>query len=77
VAEDRGPQELKGTPAPVTLYRIVRASGGGRRSGARVPTPLVGRDGELDHLRRRWERARSGEGQLVLIVASPASANLG
>ena len=27
---------LKGVPAPVALYRIVRASGGGRRGGARV-----------------------------------------
>ena len=33
VAEDRGAHELKGLPAPVTLYRIIRASGGGRRGG--------------------------------------------
>ena len=71
VAEDRGPHDLKGAPAPVTLYRIVRASGGGRRGGARAPTPLVGREEELDLLRRRWERARSGEGQLALIVGEP------
>ena len=71
VAEDRGPQELKGVPALVTLYRIVRASGGGRRGGARAPTPLVGREEELDLLKRRWERARSGEGQLALIVGEP------
>ena len=71
VAEDRGPQELKGVPALVTLYRIVRASGGGRRGGARAPTPLVGREEELDLLKRRWERARSGEGQLALVVGEP------
>ena len=35
VAEDRGAHELKGVPAPVTLYRIVRASGGRRTGGAR------------------------------------------
>ena len=29
VVEDKGAHELKGVPAPVTLYRIVRASGGG------------------------------------------------
>ena len=34
VAEDRGVRELKGVPAPVALYRIVRASGGGRRAVA-------------------------------------------
>jgi class 3 adenylate cyclase/tetratricopeptide (TPR) repeat protein len=71
VAEDRGLHELKGAPAPMTLYRIVRASGGGRRGGARAPTPLVGREEELDLLQRRWERARSGEGQLALIVGEP------
>ena len=38
VAEDRGAHELKGIPAPVTLYRIVRASGG-RRFGAPRPHP--------------------------------------
>jgi class 3 adenylate cyclase/tetratricopeptide (TPR) repeat protein len=71
VAEDRGPHELKGAPAPVVLYRIVRASGGGRRGGARALTPLVGRAEELDLLQRRWERARSGEGQLALVVGEP------
>ena len=71
VAEDRGQHELKGVSAPMTLYRIVRASGGGRRGGARVLTPLVGREEELDLLARRWERAHKGEGQLALIVGEP------
>ncbi len=71
VAEDKGAHELKGVPVPVALYRIVRASGGGRRGGARALTPLVGREEELDVLTRRWERARSGDGQLVLIVGEP------
>jgi class 3 adenylate cyclase/predicted negative regulator of RcsB-dependent stress response len=70
VAEDKGAHELKGVPAPETLYRIVRASGG-RRTGARTLTPLVGREEELDLLRRRWERARNGAGQLTLIVGDP------
>ena len=47
VAEDRGAHELKGVSEPVTLYRIVRASGGGRRSGARALTSFVGREEEL------------------------------
>jgi class 3 adenylate cyclase len=70
VAEDKGAHELKGVAAAVTLYRIVRASGG-RRAGARSLTPLVGREEELELLRRRWERARSGAGQLTLIVGEP------
>jgi len=71
VAEDRGAQTLKGAPGPTTLFRVVRASGAGRRGGARALTPLVGREEELEHLRRRWERARQGEGQLALIVGEP------
>jgi class 3 adenylate cyclase len=71
VAEERGSHDLKGVPEPLTLYRIVRASGGGRRAGQRHLTPLVGRDEEMAMLMRRWERARQGEGQLVMIVGEP------
>ncbi|MGB6540676.1 MAG: adenylate/guanylate cyclase domain-containing protein, partial [Xanthobacteraceae bacterium] len=68
VAEERGTHTLKGVPEPVALFRLVRASGGGRRSGARNLTPLIGRDDETAMLMRRWDRARQGDGQLVLIV---------
>ena len=71
VAEERGSHELKGVPEPVTLFRLVRASGGRRRSGQRHLTPLVGRDEEIAMLMRRWERARQGDGQLVLIIGEP------
>ena len=70
VAEDRGAHTLKGAPEPTTLFRIVRASGG-RRFGARALTALVGREEELEILRRRWERAAGGEGQFVQIVGEP------
>jgi tetratricopeptide (TPR) repeat protein len=71
VAEERGIHALKGVPEPTVLYRLVRASGGGRRSGQRQLTPLVGRDDEMTMLLRRWERARQGDGQLVMIVGEP------
>ena len=71
VAEERGSHALKGVREPVTLFRLVRASGGGRRSGGRNLSPLVGRDEETTMLMRRWERARQGDGQLVLIVGEP------
>src|SRR6202020_1392010 len=71
VAEDHGQHELKGVSAPTPLYRVVRASGGGRRGGARALTPLVGRGEELDLLTQPCERARKGEGQLALIVGAP------
>ena len=71
VAEECGSHQLKGMPEPVTMFRLVRASGGGRRAGQRHLTPLVGRDEEIAMLMRRWERARRGDGQLVLIVGEP------
>ena len=71
VAEERGTHTLKGVPEPTALFRLVRASGGGRRSGQRNLTPLVGRDDEMTMLLRRWERARLGDGQLVMIVGEP------
>jgi predicted ATPase/class 3 adenylate cyclase len=70
VVEEQGAHEIKGVSEPVQLFRIVRASGG-RRFGARALTPLVGREEELDLLRRRWERAAKGEGQFVQIVGEP------
>ena len=71
VAEERGSHELKGVLEPVMLFRLVRASGGGRRAGQRHLTPLLGRDEEIAILMRRWERAQQGDGQLVLIVGEP------
>ena len=71
VAEEQGARELRGVSEPVQLFRIVRASGGGRRGGARTLTPFVGREEELGVLARRWDRARAGEGQVVLIVGEP------
>jgi class 3 adenylate cyclase len=68
VVEERGTHELKGMPEPVMLYRLVRASGGGRSSGQRHLTPLVGREEEVAMLMRRWERAWRGDGQLVMIL---------
>src|SRR5215472_3598135 len=53
VAEERATHTLKGVPEPTALFRLVRASGGGRRSGVRQLTPLVGRDEEIAVLMRR------------------------
>jgi class 3 adenylate cyclase/predicted ATPase len=71
VAEDKGAHELQGVAEPVTLYRVVRASGGRQRAAPRALTSFVGRAEELALLARRWEPARAGEGQFVLIVGEP------
>jgi class 3 adenylate cyclase len=45
VAEEQGDRELKGVAEPVQLFRIVRASGGGRRGGARTDALCRSRGG--------------------------------
>ncbi len=71
IVEDKGAHELMGTPAPVTLYRILRISGGRRRRGARVLTSFVGHEEDLAILARCSERAFAGAGQFVMIVGEP------
>jgi class 3 adenylate cyclase/predicted ATPase len=71
VVEELGACDLKGVSEPVTLFRLVRASGGGRRSWQRHLTPMVGREEEIAIAMQRWERARQGNGQLVMIVGEP------
>jgi class 3 adenylate cyclase/tetratricopeptide (TPR) repeat protein len=71
VVEEKGAHELKGVAQPLSLYRVVRASSGGRRGRGRAPASLAGRSEELDLLVRRWERVRLGHGQLVQIVGEP------
>jgi class 3 adenylate cyclase len=71
VTEEQSVQALKGLPTPIALYRVVRASGGGRRAGARALTAHIGRENELSVLERLWALARHGEGQFVQIVGEP------
>ena len=70
VVEERGPQALRGVRNAMPLYRIVRPSGVRSRLGVTAGrlTRFVGRDVEIATLVERWERARDGEGQNVLVV---------
>jgi predicted ATPase/class 3 adenylate cyclase len=69
VVQELGAQQLKGVASPVELYQVLRPTGvRGRLAAARGLTPFVGREEELRLLLNRWERAREGEGQLVLVV---------
>jgi class 3 adenylate cyclase len=68
--EDRGQPDLKGITTPLTLYRVVQESTAQSRFEATLRTgltPLIGREEELALLRRRWEQAKEGEGQVVLL----------
>ncbi len=68
--QDLGARTLKGISTPLPLYRVVGESEMRSRFEAAVRTgltPLVGREEELGLLRRHWEQAKAGEGQVVLL----------
>ena len=68
--EDLGAKDLKGIAGPVRAWAAVRASlAEGRFEALHTTglTALVGREEELELLLRRWSRARTGEGQVVLL----------
>jgi class 3 adenylate cyclase len=68
--EDLGAKDLKGIAGPVRAWAALRASSAeGRFEALHASglTPLVGREEELELLLRRWARAKTGEGQVVLL----------
>ena len=71
---DLGMQRLKGFAKPLRCWRVVAESAAEGRfealHGARL-TPLVGREEEINLLLQRWEQARDGAGQVVLLSGEP------
>jgi len=70
ILDDLGPHEVRGIEHPVQLYRArgtSRAQSRFEASATRGLTPLVGREEESGLLLSRWQRAKEGEGQVVLI----------
>lgn len=68
--EDLGAQELKGISSLVKAWVALRPSSLESRFDALHAsglTELVGRDEELELLARRWEKAKTREGQVVLL----------
>ena len=68
--EDLGTNELKGIAGPVRAWAALRqASVEGRFEAFHASglTELVGREEELELLLRRWSKAKTGEGQVVLL----------
>jgi class 3 adenylate cyclase/tetratricopeptide (TPR) repeat protein len=68
--EDLGPRDLKGITEPTRAWAALRASSAEGRFEAMHATGLtvlVGREEESDLLLRRWSKAKTGEGQVVLL----------
>ncbi len=70
---DLGTLPVAGIDYPVRVWRVLGASLVGSRFEAlrAASTPLIGREEEIALLTRRWERAKAGDGSVVLIVGEP------
>ena len=71
---DLGDLTVKGFAEPLRPFEVLRKSEFQSRFEAlhaAAMTPLVGREEELELLVRRWDRAKSGDGQIVLLSAEP------
>src|SRR5262249_11208890 len=68
--EDLGAKNLKGIAEPVRVWVALRASTVESRFEALHAaglTALVGREDEIELLRRRWSKTKTGNGQVVLL----------
>src|SRR5262245_24827602 len=70
---DLGTVVLKGFAETVPAWQVLGVSPAESRFEAlrASTTPLVGRGEETDLLLRRWERAKGGEGSVVLLAGEP------
>ncbi|MFN8643413.1 MAG: adenylate/guanylate cyclase domain-containing protein [Candidatus Binatia bacterium] len=68
---DLGPQALKGIEGPVAAHRVVGVTNARSRldvAAVEGLTPFVGREHEIALVLDRWEEARDGHGQAVLLA---------
>jgi class 3 adenylate cyclase/tetratricopeptide (TPR) repeat protein len=71
---DIAPTEPRGSGERQRAWRVLGETAVKSRFEAlrgSTPSPLVGRDEEIELLLRRWQRAESGNGQVVLISGEP------
>ena len=68
-----GTISLKGFAKEVSAWQVIGFSTAESRFEAlrTATTPLVGREEEIEILMRRWQRAKEGDGQVVLICGEP------
>ena len=72
--EDLGATDLKGIVGPVRRSVVLRPASVESRFDAFHAgglTELVGREEEIELILRRWSKAKSGEGQVVLLSGEP------
>jgi class 3 adenylate cyclase/predicted ATPase len=72
--QDLGAQALRGVTESMHIYHVLGESGATSRLDVAQPrglTPLVGRESEVTLLLERWEQAKAGHGQVVLLSGEP------
>ena len=68
--QDLGAQTLRGVTESMRLYGVLGESGATSRLDVaqhRGLTPLIGRESEVTLLLERWEQAKAGHGQVILL----------
>jgi predicted ATPase len=68
--QDMGAQTLRGVGEPISAYRVLSERGATSRLDVAQPrglTPLVGREQEVGLLIERWQQAKAGPGQVILL----------
>ncbi len=70
---DLGRQTLKGIVEPVPAHRVtgIAATEGRFEAQHQHLTPLVGREAEMAMVMARWEQAKAGEGQVIVLGGEP------
>jgi class 3 adenylate cyclase/tetratricopeptide (TPR) repeat protein len=71
--DDLGDQALKGVVEPVEAFRVrsIAASEGRFEDRSHRLTHFVGRQAEMAMVMARWEQAKAGEGQVILLSGEP------
>lgn len=66
-----GERKIKGLSHAITLFQVQGLKEAASAIEAKVPvglTPLTGRDQEMNLLKERWQQAKEGMGQVVLLI---------
>lgn len=69
-----GPKKLKGMSGPIEVFRVCEATDARSSFEAKLRlglTPMAGRHKEMGILTDRWDHAREGIGQVVLLSGEP------
>ncbi len=74
ICEPLGAQSLKGVSDPIEVFRVCESTEARSSFEAKLQrglTPMAGRKEELSLLVNRWDQAKGGDGQIVLVSGEP------